>query len=641
MPEAAHLAPVDIVLLVLYFVAVALVGLWTYAKGKRSTNTDATAEFFLAGRSMGWLPIGLSLFVSNIGSEHLVGLAGTAATSGLAVGLYEWSAGIHLLVLGWLFAPIYLRAQLATLPEYLERRFSRRLRSLFSCVTLFIYVFTKLSVSVFSGATVLQSVFGWPRLPAAAGLVLLTAVYTALGGLAAVIVTDMAQSAVLLVGALCMTVVGLERVGGYEALRTSPPANMTSQQWEGYFHMYRPPSDEDLPTLGLLLGQSVGGLWYWCLDQSIVQRVLSARSIGHARGATLLAALLKVAPVFLMVLPGVVARSLFSDELAAAGTNEALPILMKGLLPPGLLGLMLAATVAACMSSLDSVFTAAASLFCLDLYRAHLHPSAGEAELVQVGRAFCVLLAAVTLAWLPVITLLSDQVFIYIQSVSMYLAPPIVTVYFGGVLWRRATAEAATATFCLGYALGVGRLVGEIICKLSPPRPASLPALLFLSNYLYAGFVIFLLCVATLVLASLASPCPPPSQLDGLTAACSGKCLPRVATPRLKDLTTTRAPELPLPAAPPNDEGCVGSAARPAAPAAPEGMQMDDDDIRLGTTRSRAGGWRGGGACWACCYTARAAYSRLDSWVGEHSHAVGAALSAGIVAMYCVLIGVW
>mmetsp|Transcript_12195 Transcript_12195/g.40784 ORF Transcript_12195/g.40784 Transcript_12195/m.40784 type:complete len:332 (-) Transcript_12195:1238-2233(-) len=297
MPEAAHLAPVDIVLLVLYFVAVALVGLWTYAKGKRSTNTDATAEFFLAGRSMGWLPIGLSLFVSNIGSEHLVGLAGTAATSGLAVGLYEWSAGIHLLVLGWLFAPIYLRAQLATLPEYLERRFSRRLRSLFSCVTLFIYVFTKLSVSVFSGATVLQSVFGWPRLPAAAGLVLLTAVYTALGGLAAVIVTDMAQSAVLLVGALCMTVVGLERVGGYEALRTSPPANMTSQQWEGYFHMYRPPSDEDLPTLGLLLGQSVGGLWYWCLDQSIVQRVLSARSIGHARGATLLAALLKALPL--------------------------------------------------------------------------------------------------------------------------------------------------------------------------------------------------------------------------------------------------------------------------------------------------------------------------------------------------------
>ena len=233
------------------------------------------------------------------------------------------------------------------------------------------------------------------------------------------------------------------------------------------------------------------------------------------------------------------------------------------------------------------------------------------------------------------------QVFIYIQSVSMYLAPPIVTVYFGGVLWRRATAEAATATFCLGYALGVGRLVGEILCKLSPPRPASLPALLFLSNYLYAGFVIFLLCVATLVLASLASPCPPPSQLDGLTAACSGKCLPRVATPRLKDLPTTREAELPLPAAPPNDEGCAGSAAPAAAPAAPEGMQMDDDAIRLGTTRSRAGGWRGGGACWACCYTARAAYSRLDSWVGEHSHAVGAALSAGIVAMYCVLIGVW
>jgi SSS family transporter len=349
--EAPALATVDVVLIVLYFLMVALVGIGFCIKERNAAAAGATAassdEFFLAGRSMRWPAIGLSLFVSNIGSEHLLGLAGSAAASGIAVGWFEWSAALHLLVLGWLFSPIYLRSGIATLPEYIERRYSKGLRAMLSCISLFIYVFTKLSVSVFSGATVLRSVFGWNRELAAAGLVLLTALYTAMGGLAAVIVTDVAQSLVLLVGATCMAVVGFSEVGGLDGLREAPPASLNATEWRTFFHMYRPADDANYPTLGMMLGTNVGGLWYWCLDQAIVQRVLSARSTPHARGSTIFAGFLKIAPVFLMVMPGLVARKLFDEELAVVGTNEALPLMMKRLLPPGMLGLNLAATVAA------------------------------------------------------------------------------------------------------------------------------------------------------------------------------------------------------------------------------------------------------------------------------------------------------
>ena len=238
-----------------------------------------------------------------------------------------------------------------------------------------------------------------------------------------------------------------------------------------------------------------------------------------------------------MVLPGIVARALFADELAG-NTNSALPLMMKRLLPPGILGLMLAATVAACMSSLDSVFTAAASLFCIDLWKGVLRPRASGRELVAVGRVFCVVLAVVTILWLPVIELLSDQVFVYIQSVSMYLAPPIVCVYFLGVLWWRANAHGATAAFIVGYTLGVARLVGEIVAKVSPPPAGSVAAVLVETNYLYAGLVLFGCSVAAHVVVSLLTPRPAQAQVHGLTVDlrrrrwCNGcaPCVPRART---------------------------------------------------------------------------------------------------------------
>ena len=293
----APLAAIDVVLITAYFAMMAAVGIIYWKKGERRGEANVTEDFFLAGRSMRWPAVGLSLFVSNIGSEHLLGLAGSASSSGIACAYFEWSASLHLLVLGWLFAPVYLRTGIATLPEYLERRYSRALRRRVSIISLVIYLFTKLSVSIYSAATVLSSVFGWHRTLAATGLVALTAGYTALGGLAAVIVTDVAQSVVLIVGSIAMTVVGFDRVGGLESLQAEPPPSLNATEWSRFFHIYKPPNDPDFPTLGMMIGQNVAGLWYWTLDQAIVQRVLAARSVDHARASTLLAGFLKITPM--------------------------------------------------------------------------------------------------------------------------------------------------------------------------------------------------------------------------------------------------------------------------------------------------------------------------------------------------------
>ena len=530
--EPATLLTLDWLIIATYLFLVALVGWVSFVRERRrmrsseSKNNNADG-YFLAGRTMGWLPIGLSLFVSNIGSEHLLGLTGSAAADGMAIGIYELRSGGDMIVLGWLMAPIFLRAQISSVPEYLERRYSHRLRSLFSAITLLSYVFIKLSGSIFSAATVLSYVFGWPLLPAATALVVLTALYAALGGLGAVMLTDCAQSAVLLTGLLLLTVLGMQQVGGIDGLRETPPEDVTPDKWERFFHLYRPPEHETLPTYGVILGQTLLNLWYWTLDQAIVQRVLAARSVEQARGGCLLAGYLKASPFFIMVVPGIIARRLFSAELHPNGflqSNLALPVLMKRLLPHGVLGLMLAATLAACMSSLDSVFTAAGSLFCLDIYRPYFRPGATEREFVLIGRLLCVILGVVTLLWIPVMSLFSDQIFVYLQSVSSYFAPPAVAVYYAGVLWKRANSQGAAAAFIVGYVLCLGRLVGEVVYKSNggANNPADSPGaiaarLLFGSQFLNACFAIFCCSMLALVIGSLNSPSPTAEQLRGLT----------------------------------------------------------------------------------------------------------------------------
>src|SRR5215470_7855850 len=291
------LAPIDLAIIAFYFVVIFGIGFYFSRKERTS------ADYFLASRNIGWFAIGASLFVSNISTEHFIGLAGSGATSGLAVGHFEWLAVLILLLLGWVFVPFYLRSNVFTMPEFLERRFNRSCATYLASISVIAYIFTKISVHLYAAAIVLERVVGWSPMTAAIILVVATGIYTIAGGLAAVIYTDLVQTLILLAGAIALTFIGLEKIGGFTALRALVPAD--------YFHMIKPATDGEFPWTGIFFGAPILGIWYWCTDQVIVQRVLSAKDEGHAKAGTIFAGFLKILPVFLLVIPGVIAFALY------------------------------------------------------------------------------------------------------------------------------------------------------------------------------------------------------------------------------------------------------------------------------------------------------------------------------------------
>src|SRR5256885_3336494 len=322
----------DYVVIGAYFVALLMIGIWAARREK-----ILSSDYFLAGRDVGWLAVGASLFASNIGSEHLVGLAGTGAASGLAVGHFEWIACFMLLLLGWLFVPFYLRSGVYTMPEFLERRYNSAARWYFTWVSVIGYVLTKISVTLFAGGIVMHAVTGLDLWTSAGLLIVVTGLYTIVGGLRAVIYTEVAQAVVLISGSLALMFIGLHDVGGWTGLHARLPAD--------FFSMWKPTNHPDFPWTGVIFGAPVLGVWYWCTDQHIVQRVLAARNVTEARRGTIFAGYLKVLPVFIFVLPGIIAAALFSD-IRGEAANSAYPALVTRLLPAGLKGLVLPALLA-------------------------------------------------------------------------------------------------------------------------------------------------------------------------------------------------------------------------------------------------------------------------------------------------------
>src|SRR5438034_3078412 len=378
-PHITHkvLSTADLVIIGLYFCVVFAIGFYFSLKERTS------ADYFLASRNVGWFAIGASLFVSNISTEHFIGLAGSGASSGLAVGHFEWLACLIVLLLGWVFVPFYLRSNVFTMPEFLERRFSRSCAVYLAGVSILAYIFTKISVHLYAAGIVLESVVGWNPLTAALILVIATGVYTVAGGLAAVIYTDLVQTLILIAGAVILTVIGLDRTGGFAGLRAAVP--------QSYFHMIKPVSDPDFPWTGIFFGAPILGIWYWCTDQVIVQRVLSAKDEGHAKAATIFAGFLKILPVFMLVLPGLIAVALYRNLFKFGPNCEVLngdiayPTLIINLLPTGLVGVMIAALLAALMGAMSSVFNSASTLVTLDFYK-KIKPDATELQLVSFGR---------------------------------------------------------------------------------------------------------------------------------------------------------------------------------------------------------------------------------------------------------------
>ena len=366
------LGTIDWIVILFYFLVIAGISAWSMKKKK-----DSAQEYFLANRNVGWFVIGASILASNVGSEHVVGLAGTGAQSGLVMGHYELHSWIALL-LGWVFVPFYLRSKVFTTPEFLEKRYNDKARWFLSIVSLVSYILTKVSVTVYAGAIVITSFLGVDFWTGAFILVILTGIYTILGGMRAVVYTEALQAIVLLSGSIILTIIGLYHLGGWDAMIASVPAEK--------LNMFPPLSDPNFPWVGILFSSPIVGLWYWCTDQYIVQRTLTARNEREARRGTIFAAYLKLLPFFVFLLPGLIAAALASaGKIQLTQSDQAFPTLVKNLLPIGLRGLIAGGLLAALMSSLASVFNSCSTLFTMDIYR-KFQPMASEKKLVLIGR---------------------------------------------------------------------------------------------------------------------------------------------------------------------------------------------------------------------------------------------------------------
>ncbi|XP_016099232.1 sodium/myo-inositol cotransporter-like [Sinocyclocheilus grahami] len=544
---ASTMEAADIVVVAMYFVLVLCFGFFAMWKANRGT----VSGYFLAGRSMNWMVIGASLFVSNIGSEHFIGLAGSGAASGFAVGAWEFNAILLLQLLGWVFIPVYIHSGVYTMPEYLYKRFGgKRLKVFFASLTLLLYIFTKLSVDLYSGALFIQESLGWNLYVSIILLITMTALLTVTGGLVAVIYTDTLQAFLMISGALCLMAISLVKVGGLEGLRTkymNAFPNITAIELENNitysnschvhpkqdsFKILRGPLDKDLPWPAFLLGQTPASIWYWCADQVIVQRVLAARNIAHAKGSTLMAGFLKVLPMFIIVIPGMISRVLFADELAcispehcmqvcnskAGCTNIAYPRLVMNVMPVGLRGLMMAVMLAALMSDLDSIFNSASTIFTLDIYKM-IRYQASSKELMVVGRMFVILIVAISIAWVPfVVEMQGGQMFLYIQEVSDYLTPPIAALFLLGILWKRCNETGAFWGGIVGFLLGAIRLILAFVyrepdCDTTDDRPAFIKDV----HFMYVAAVLFWVSGLVTVVVSLCTDPPSKEQIATTT----------------------------------------------------------------------------------------------------------------------------
>lgn len=503
--ETGHraLATPDIVIIGFYFALVFGIGMY-FARRERTSE-----DYFLAGRDVGWFFIGASLFVSNISTEHFIGLSGTGASSGLAVGHFEWLACLILLILGWVFVPFYLRSNVFTMPEFLERRFNRQSAVYLAGISIIAYIFTKISVQLYAASVVLERVAGWSLWKTAVVLVIATGIYTIAGGLAAVIYTDTVQTIILIIGAVALTVIGLTKVGGFAHLRAMVPPD--------YFHMIKPASDASFPWTGIFFGAPILGIWYWCTDQVIVQRVLSARDEGHAKAGTIFAGFLKILPVFMLVLPGIIAYALFRDQLKTP--DFAYPTLILNLLPVGLVGLVLAALLAAVMGAMSSVFNSASTLVTLDFYK-KIRPQASENQLVNFGRIATGIMVLLGLLWVPFIHYISSQLYIYLQSVQAYISPPIAACFVLGILWPRLNGSGAITSLLTGFVLGAARFILELADRAGGGQlEATSVGWLIKMNFLHYAIFMFVVCSIVLVGVSLMTPAPDRKKLAGLTFA--------------------------------------------------------------------------------------------------------------------------
>ena len=506
------LETLDWIVLSIYFLALIAVAVWVVLQKNKNTE-----DYFLAGRNVGWFVIGASIFASNIGSEHVVGLAGTGFESGTPMAHYELHAWIVLL-LGWLFLPFYIRSGAFTMPEFLEKRFDSRSRWFLSLFSLLAYVLTKVSVTIYAGGIVVSELLGIPFWYGAIGVVVFTGIYTVIGGMKAVIYTETLQTIVLILGSIVITYLGLQEVGGWNQLQDTVRAVSPD-----HFNMWRPMSDPDFPWTGLLIGGTIVGIWYWCTDQYIVQRTLAAHNIKIGRRGAIFGAYLKLLPILIFLIPGIIAFALsiqdpevFSIEKA----DRAFPMLVKTLLPVGLKGLVAGGLMAALMSSLASVFNSCSTIFTIDIYK-KLNPKKSERDLLTTGKIATTFIVILGIVWIPIMERIGGGVmYQYLQNVQSYIAPPVTVVFLLGIIWKRVNAQAAISTLIAGLILLVLRLSSEIYYQADISAGTVHDNLLYgfaTINFAHMAIFMFLFSVALCISVSLATSHPDYKRISGLS----------------------------------------------------------------------------------------------------------------------------
>ncbi|XP_066450868.1 sodium/glucose cotransporter 4 isoform X2 [Eleutherodactylus coqui] len=491
---------------------------------------------------MTWWPIGASLMSSNVGSGLFVGMAGSGAAGGLAVGGFEWNAAWVLVALGWIFVPVYLASGVVTMPEYLEKRFGgQRIRTYMSVLSLILYVFTKISTDIYSGALFIQVSLGWNIYLSTVILLIVTAVYTVAGGLAAVIYTDTVQTVIMVVGAFILMFISLDKVGWYTGLeekymvaipKVIVPNTTCHLPRSDAFHMLRDPITGDLPWPGLIFGLTILATWVWCTDQVIVQRSLSAKNLSHAKGGSVIGGYLKILPMFFVVIPGMISRALYPDEIgcvdpeecrracdiAVSCSNTAYPKLVITLMPVGLKGLMIAVIMAALMSSLTSIFNSASTIFTLDIWL-RIRKNAKEQEIMIVGRVFIVILVVISILWIPIIQAAnSGLLFDYMQSVTSYLSPPVTSIFVLAIFVKRVNEPGAFWGLLIGLVVGLIRMIMDFVytapnCGEEDTRPSVLKNV----HYLYFAILLFGLTSIICIVISLCTKAIPDEELGRMT----------------------------------------------------------------------------------------------------------------------------
>lgn len=496
----------------LYFMLLLGIIIWVIKKKKNDTE-----DYFLAGRNIGWFVVGASIFASNIGSEHVVGLAGTGASNRLPLLIYEVHAWI-VLILGWVFLPFYARSGVFTMPEFLEKRFDAKSRWFLSVFSLAAYVLTKVSVTIYAGGIVVSELLGIPFWYGAIGIVIFTGIYTVIGGMKAVIYTETLQTVILIAGSLIITYLGLQEVGGWDQLQETV-RNVSPD----HFNMWRPMNDPDFPWTGLLFGGTIVGIWYWCTDQYIVQRTLAANNIKIGRRGAIFGAYLKLLPILIFLIPGIIAFALSIQNPEVFGVEKAdraFPMLVKTLLPVGLKGLVAGGLMAALMSSLASVFNSCSTIFTIDIYK-KLKPHKSEKELLTIGKIATGIIVVLGIIWIPIMEKIGGGVmYQYLQNVQSYIAPPVTAVFLLGIIWKRVNSKAAITTLLAGLALLIIRLGSEIYYQQELLSGQDISGLLYAFakiNFAHMAIFMFIFSVILCITVSLATAEPNYEKIKGLS----------------------------------------------------------------------------------------------------------------------------